>query len=97
MFKLGLTALVTAAVCFAVAAATGLGASSAQVLALKKGDVITLKAGNFGCRVLTASEVACGANTLKNAVTVYYGPHQLAVIKFDKTGKKYTQLYAVKR
>jgi hypothetical protein len=97
MFKLGLTALVTAAVCFGVIAATGLGASPAKVITLKKGDIISLKSGNFHCQVLTASEIACGANKIGNSVQVYYGPHQLAVIKFDKTGKKFQQLYAIKR
>ena len=37
MFKLGLTAVLTAAVCFAIAAASGLGASSAKVITLKTG------------------------------------------------------------
>ena len=37
MFKLGLTAVLTAAVCFAIAAATGLGASSAKVITMKPG------------------------------------------------------------
>jgi hypothetical protein len=97
MFKLGLTAVATAAVCFAVAAATGLGASSTKVITLHKGTVVSLESGNFHCQVLTATEVACGANAIPNSVQVYYGPHQLAVIQFDKTGKKFQQLYAVKR
>ncbi len=41
--------------------------------------------------------MACGANSLKGSIQVYFAPHQLAVIKFDKTGKKFTQLFGIKR
>ena len=47
--------------------------------------------------MLKATEVACGANSLKGSIQVYFAPHQLAVIKFDKTGKKFTQLFGIKR
>ncbi len=97
MLKLGVTALLTAAVCFAIAAASGLGASSAKVINLETGQIVTLKSGNFHCQVLKATEVACGANSLKGSIQVYFAPHQLAVIRFDKTGKKFTQLYGIKR
>ena len=97
MFKLGLTAVLTAAVCFAIAAASGLGASSAKVITIKQGQIVTLPSGNFHCQVLNATEVACGANSLKGSIQVYFAPHQLAVIKFDKTGKKFTQLFGIKR
>ena len=41
--------------------------------------------------------MACGANTLKNSIQVYFTPHQVVVLKFDKTGKKFTQLFGIKR
>ena len=97
MFKLGLTALLTAAVCVAVAAATGLGASSVKVIVMQKGPIYANLPGNFHCQLLTKTEEACGANAIKSSIQVYYGPHTLAVIKFDKTGKKFTQLFGIKR
>jgi hypothetical protein len=96
MLKITLTAAVTAAVCFAIAAATGLGAAP-KVLTMKVHGIISLKSNNFQCQALTTTEVACGANGLPNSVQVYFGPHALAVLKFDKTGKKATQLFGVKR
>lgn len=98
MFKLGLTALLTAATCFAVIAATGLGAASPKVLTLTQvGEIVSLKSGNFHCQVLTKTQVACGANKLANSIQVYFGPHELAVLHFNSTAKKFQQLYAVKR
>jgi hypothetical protein len=97
MFKLGLTALVTAAACFAIAAATGFGAAVLKPLTLHVRQAVDFKAGNFHCQVLTANQVVCGADALKNSVQVYFQPHLVAVIKFNKTGTKFTQLYAAKR
>jgi hypothetical protein len=96
MLKLALTALTTAAVCFAIAAATGLGAQP-KVITMKPGAIITLASDNFHCQALTTTQVACGANTLSNSVQVYFAPHQLAVVKFDKAGKKASLLAQVKR
>lgn len=97
MLKIGLTAVVTAALCFAVVAATGFGATAPKVLTMKVNEIISLKSDNFHCQALTTIEVACGANTLANSVQVYFAPKQLAVIKFDKTGKKGTITYEVDR
>jgi len=96
MLKLGLTAALTAAICFAIAAAVGLGAAP-KVLTMKVNEIISLKSDNFHCQALTTTQVACGANTLPSSVQVYFAPHQLVVVKFDKTGKKATQLFGVKR
>ena len=97
MLKLALTALVTAAVTVAALAAGGLGASSPPALNMKIKQVIFLKSDNFHCQALTKTQVACGANTLPNSIQVYFAPHQVVVLKFDKTGKKAKAVYAAKR
>jgi hypothetical protein len=97
MLKLATCAVVSAAFAFAVAAATGLGATPHRVAEMKVGDIVDLKSANFHCQVLTTTQVACGANSLPNSVQVFFVPHQIAVVKFDKTGKKYAITYQVKR
>jgi hypothetical protein len=97
MLKIGLTAAITAACCFAIAAATGFGAAAPKVLTMKLGEIITFPSDNFHCEALTATQVACGANALPNSTQVYFATHALAVIKFDKTGKKGTVVYNAKR
>jgi hypothetical protein len=97
MPKTALTALLTAAATVAVLAATGLGASAPPALNMKLNQVIYLQSNNFHCQALTKTQVACGANTLPNSVQVYFTPHQLVVLRFDKTGKKAKPIYAVKR
>ena len=97
MLKVGLTAAVTAALCFAIVAATGFGAAAPKVLNLKANEIISLKSDNFHCQVLTTIEVACGANSLPNSIQVYFAPHEVAVTKFNSTGKKAAFLYTVKR
>ena len=64
---------------------------------MKLNQVIYLQSNNFHCQALTKTQVACGANSLPNSVQVYFTPHQLVVLKFDKTGKKAKPIYAVKR
>lgn len=96
MFKLGLSVAVTAAVCFAIAAATGLGAGKAKVITLKVGDITTLASDNFHCQVITKTQVACGAKLAPNSVQVYYAPHQLEVLQF-KSATKATVLLNLKR
>jgi hypothetical protein len=97
MLKLALTAIVTAAVTVAALAAAGLGAGSPPALNMKLNQVIYLKSDNFHCQALTKAQVACGANTLPNSIQVYFAPHQVVVLKFDKTGKKPKVVYAAKR
>jgi hypothetical protein len=97
MLKLALTAVVAAAATVAAVAATGLGASAPPALNMKVKQVIYLKSDNFHCQALTKAQVACGANTLPNSVQVYFTPHQVVVLKFDKTGKNAKALYAAKR
>jgi hypothetical protein len=96
MLKPALTALITAAACFAIAAATGLGAAP-KVVSIRPGEIISLKSDNFHCQALNAKQVACGANSLPNSVQVYFAPQQLAVLKFDKTGKKASIVLQTKR
>ena len=97
MLKIGLTAAVTAACCFAIAAATGLGAAALPVLNMKLHEIITLKSDNFHCQALTTTQVACGANALGGSTQVYFATHALAVVMFDKTGKKGTVVFNAKR
>ena len=97
MLRIGLTAVVTAALCFTIAAATGLAAGAARVLTMQIGDIATYNPDNFHCQVLTKNQVACGAKLSPGSVQVYYGPHQLEVVRFGKTLKKGTILLNVKR
>jgi hypothetical protein len=97
MLKLALTALAAAAVTVAVVAATGLGAAVPRALNMTINQIIYLKSDNFHCQALTKGQVACGANTLPNSVQVYFTPHQLVVLRFDKSGKKAKPIYATKR
>jgi hypothetical protein len=97
MRKTALTVAVTAAVTFLVAATTGLAAGAGRVINVKVGDIVAQKSNNFHCQILAKTQTACGANQLKNAVTVYYTPHQLNVVQFNAAGTKATLLFAVKR
>jgi hypothetical protein len=104
MLKIGLTAAVTATLCFAIAAATGFGAAEAKVATpkltlfnLKVNEIVALTSDNFHCQVLTTTEVACGANSLPKSIQVYFAPHNVAVVQFDKTGKKGKILGNIKR
>jgi hypothetical protein len=96
MLRIGLTAVVTAALCFAVAAATGLAAAG-KLYNLKIGDIASFSSDNVHCQALTKVEFACGAKVAPNSVQVYYGPHQLEVVKFGKTLKTGSVLLNVKR
>lgn len=97
MLKLALTAVVAAAVTVAGLAAAGLGASSPPALNMKLKQVIFLRSDNFHCEALTKAQVACGANTLPNSVQVYFTPHQVVVLKFNKTGTKAQPIFSAKR
>jgi hypothetical protein len=97
MLKLALTALLTAAATVAALAAGGLGASAPPALNMKLNEVIYLKSDNFHCQALTKSQVACGANSLPSSTQVYFTPHKLVVLQFDKSGKKAKAIFATKR
>jgi hypothetical protein len=97
MLKLALTALVTAAVCFGVAAATGLARGDVHSYTLTVGDRVTFPSDDFQCQALTKAEVACGGLRLTNSVQVYYAPKQLALIKFGTNLKKGTVLTNISR
>ncbi len=97
MLKLGLIALSAAAASVAALATAGLGAPAPPALNMKLGQVIYLKSDNFHCQALTKAQVACGANALPNSIQVYFSPHQVVVLQFDKTGKKAKAVYATKR
>jgi hypothetical protein len=97
MLKTSLTVLVTAAVCFAVAASTGLASGAGRVFNLKVGDAVIQAPNNFHCVVIAKTQIACGGKTLPNSVSVYYGPHQLNVVKFNAKGTKATVLFSIKR
>ena len=99
MLKTSLAVLVTATVCFAIAAATGLasGERSARTINLKVGDVIIQASNNFHCQVSSKTQIACGGKKLPNSVVVYYGPNQVNVVRFNAKGTNATVLFAVRR
>jgi hypothetical protein len=99
MLKVGLTAIVTATLCFGLVAATGFASQQKQqrVINLKVNDRLALKSNNFQCLVLTKKQVACGRNKLENQVHVYFEPKQLQVVRFNKAGNKATVLFKIAR
>ena len=97
MLRTTLTVLVTATVCFALAATTGLAGGAARVLNLKVGDTVIQASNDFHCVVLTKKQIACGAKKLPNSVSVYYDPDQLNVVRFNAAGTKATVLFKIKR
>ncbi len=97
MLKHALTPALVALCCFALAAASGLGAVNAKLVPLKVGDVTTFSSDNFSCQVLTKAEVACGTKLVPNALIVYYAPHQLEVLKFGASTTKAEVILNVKR
>lgn len=98
MLKTTLTVLVTATVCFAIAAATGFAGQSTRVIQMKVGgDVVSLKKGNVQCQALNATTLACGPNKLAGQIHVYFAPKQLNVVKFNAAGTKYTVMWQAQR
>jgi len=100
MRKTFLTVVITATVCFAVAAATGLasrGSSDARRINMKPGDLILLQSANVGCRALNATTVACGENKIAGTKAAYITKTQIDVVQFNKAGNKATVLFKVKR
>ena len=97
MLRIGLTAVVTAALCFTITVATGLAGGADRVINLKIGDIAAYTPDNFHCQVVAKNQVGCGAKITPGSVQVYYAPHQLEVIKFGATLKKGTILLNVKR
>jgi len=99
MLKTSLTVLVTATVCFAIAAASGFasGSRSAKTVTLAVGDTVVQPSNNFHCQVLSKVQIACGGKSLAGQVSVYYSPKQLNVVRFPKTGNKATVLFAIRR
>jgi hypothetical protein len=98
MLKTSLTVLVTASVCFAIAAASGFasGSRSAKTVNLNVGDTVIQASNNFHCQVLSKKQIACGGKAA-GQVSVYYSPTQLNVVRFPKTGNKATVLFAIRR
>jgi hypothetical protein len=99
MTKTFLTVLVTAAVCFAVAATTvfAAGNRSARTINLKVGDTIIQASNNFHCNVITKTQIACGGKQLAGQVAVYYGPKQINIVRFNKAGSSATVLFKIAR
>jgi hypothetical protein len=97
MLKTTLTVLVTATVCFAIAATTVLAAGERRVFKFQVGDVATMQTANIQCQALSKTRIACGQNKIANAVHVYFDPHQVNVIKFNAAGTKYSILWQAKR
>jgi hypothetical protein len=99
MIKTSLTVLVTAAICFAIAATTGFASSerSARTINLKVGDTIIQASNNFHCQVLAKDQIACGGKKLAGQIAVYYGPKQINVVRFNKAGNNATVLFKIAR
>ena len=97
MLKTALTVLVTATVCFAIAATTGFAQQDARRINMRVGDLITLQTANVGCRALNTTTVACGANKISNSLAAYLTRTQINVVKFNAAGTKATVLFKIKR
>jgi hypothetical protein len=86
MLKVSLTALATAVLCFAIAAATGFARAGARSYTLKVGDRAVFSPVNFQCQALSKTQVACGSLTkITSSVNVYYSRTQVAVVRYGKT------------
>ena len=96
MFKIGLTAVVTAALCFGIVAATGLARPDARIISMKTGDIFRFQ-NNLQCQTLSKTQVACGAKKLPNSVAVYFDAKQVNVVRFNKAGTNATVLFKIKR
>jgi len=96
MLRVGLAALVSGAVCFAIAAVAGIAATP-RVLVMNVGDIASFPSDNFHCQALKGTQVACGAKVAPGTVQVYYAPHQLEVVKFGKSLAKGKILLNIKR
>ena len=93
-----LTALITAAVCFAVTAAAGFARADAHSYSLKVGDRAVFAPINFQCQALSKTQAACGPlRKLANSVNVYYTATQLAVVRYGNSTAKGVLLYQAKR
>ena len=90
MLKTSLTVLVTAAVCFGIAAATGFASSdrSARTVNLKVGDTVVQASNNFHCVVIAKTQIACGGKKLAGQVSVYYSPTQLERREVPEDGQQ---------
>jgi hypothetical protein len=99
MLKTSLTVLVTAAICFAIAAATGFASSdrSARTINLKVGDTIIQASNNFHCNVLAKDQIACGGRGFAGKLAVYYTPKQLNVVRVNKAGTGGTVIFKIAR
>jgi hypothetical protein len=91
------TALVTAAVCLAIAATTGFARPSGHQYNLKVGDRSVFTSDNLQCQVLAKAQVVCGALKVTNGIHVYYSPTRIEVVKIGATTQKGTVLFNVKR
>jgi hypothetical protein len=100
MLKIGLSALVTATLCFGIVAATGFASRNTQdarIIGLKVGDIVRMPTNNFQCQVLTRKQVACGRKTLASSVVVYFQPGQLDVVRTNKKGTGGEVIFKIKR
>jgi hypothetical protein len=97
VLKIALTAVVTAAASFAIAAGTGLARTGAHSYTLHPGDRAVVPGLDFQCQAVSKVEAACGSLKITNSTQVYYSPKQLAVVKFGSTLKKGTILLQVNR
>ena len=83
--------------CFADRRRHRSSAPAPKVLAMQPGEIIALTSDNFHCQVRPRRRWPAAPTRSRTPVQVYFAPHQLAVVKFDKTGKKASLLAQVKR
>jgi hypothetical protein len=91
------TALLTAAACLAITAATGFARPAGHQYNLKVGDRSVFTSDNLQCQVLTKAQVVCGALKVTNGIHVYYSPTQIEIVKIGASAAKGTVLFNVKR
>lgn len=88
MLKYALTVIATAACCFAIAATTGLGATTAKHYVLTAGSETALPSDNLYCDVLKTTEVGCGSKLAVGAVLAYFSPTEIDIVKFTNVSAK---------
>ena len=98
MWKVLLTALVTASACFAITAMTGF-ASARKVVHLHPGDIADMPALKIDCQLPVSStpQAACGERLLKGAYYVEFLPKLILVEQVTDSHANVKTVFSVTR
>ncbi len=95
MLRIAITAICAAVVCFSISPWAA-HSSAMRVFPLRPGDSAYINSDGLACNVLASNQVACGGPVHSGAISVYFFPHKISVVKFG-AGLKIRTLYSVGR